>query len=275
MTTESLAGATGRISSIWRYPVKSMLGEALDATEVTGRGLVGDRAYAMVDSETGKVVSAKNPKRWPNLFAFHAAYGEPPRDPRSLPAARIRLPDGETLTTDQPDAESRLSDAVGRPVRLERPAVETATAEGYWPDHDWLAQRDEVFDFAIPPGTFFDAAAVHLVTSATLNRLKELAPSSRIEIPRFRPNFVIDLNGEPSGFVEDAWIGRTVALGDVHVRIDGHCPRCIMTTLAQGDLPKDPGVLRAAVQGNGGNVGVYGTVVQGGQVRIGDEVRLI
>lgn len=272
---ESQTEPMGRIISIRRYPVKSMLGEDLDATEVTKRGLVGDRAYAMVDPETGKVVSAKNPRRWPNIFEFQAGYGEPPRDPRALPPAQITLPDGETLTTDHLDINSKLTEAVGRPVRLERPEFKAVTAEEYRPDHDWLADRDQVVDFAIPPGTFFDAAAVHLVTTSTLDRLKELAPSSRIEIPRFRPNFVIELNDQEPGFVEDAWIGRTIALGDVRVRIDGPCPRCIMITLAQGDLPKDPAILRAAVQGNGGNVGVYGTVVQGGHVRSGDEVRLI
>lgn len=265
----------GRIISIWRYPVKSMLGEELEETEVTRSGVLGDRAYAMVDPETGKVVTAKNPRRWPNLFEFQAAYDEPPRDPGALPPALITLPGGETLTSDHPEIHSKLSEAVGRPVRLERPEFRETTGEEYRPDHDWLENRDTVVDFAIPPGTFFDAAAIHFVTSATLDRMKELAPSSRIEVPRFRPNFVIDLNGKEPGFVEDAWIGRTVALGDVRVRIDGHCPRCIMITLSQGDLPKDPAILRAAVQGNRGNVGVYGTVVQVGHVRTGDEVRLV
>ena len=75
------------------------------------------------------------------------------------------------------------------------------------------------------------------------------------------------------GFPESNWIGRTVALGDVRMRIDGPCPRCIMTTLAQGGLPKDPAVLRTAVQQNQGNIGVYATVVRGGRVRQGDEMQ--
>jgi uncharacterized protein YcbX len=265
---------TGRVVAIWRYPVKSMLGEELHVTEVTERGLLGDRAYALVDPETGKVVSAKNPRRWPSLFDFRAAYIEPPQDPQTLPAVRITPPDGVPVRTDQADAEARLAALVGRPVRLTRTAPAGAIAEGYWPDHDWLAQRDEVFDFPLPPGTFFDCAAIHLVTTATLDRLRALTPASRFEVARFRPNFVIESGGGSDGFVENDWIGRTIGLGDVRLRIDGPCPRCVMTTLSQGSLPKDPGVLRTAVVANSGNVGVYATVVRSGRVRQGDAVVL-
>src|SRR5207247_5035433 len=138
---------------------------------------------------------------------------ESPDDDGPLPPVRITLPDGETLTTDQADAEPRLAAGVGRPVRLARTAVDGATAEGYWPDHDWLAQRDEVFEFPLPPGTFFDCATVHLVTTATLDRLRELSPASRFEVPRFRPNFVIEATDGGRGFVENGWAGRTLALG--------------------------------------------------------------
>jgi uncharacterized protein YcbX len=271
---ETQNAVAGRVVAIWRYPVKSMMGEELNATEVTERGVLGDRAYALVDEETGKVASAKNPRRWPGLFDFRAAYVEPPRDAGSLPPARITLPDGEPVTTDQADVDRRLSAGVGRPVRLARSAPEGATAEGYWPDHDWLSQRDETFEFPLPPGTFFDGALVHLLTTATLDRLRASAPSSRFEVPRFRPNFVIAPADGPEGFVENGWVGRSLVLGDVVLRVDGPCPRCVMTTLSQGSLPKDPGVLRAVVQENEGNVGVYATVVKSGRVRRGDAVAL-
>src|SRR4051812_17835582 len=90
---------------------------------------------------------------------------------------------------------------------------------------------------------FFDAAAVHLVTTATLECLRALAPASRFKAPRSRPNFVIEVTDGSLGFVEDGWIGRSLVLGDVRLRIDGPCPRCVMTTLGQGRLPRDPGVL--------------------------------
>jgi uncharacterized protein len=84
---------------------------------------------------------------------------------------------------------------------------------------------------------------------------------------------VIEADGTEE-FIENAWIGRTLALGGVRLRVDGPCPRCIMTTLNQGDLPKDPSVLRTAVQHNEGNVGVYATVIEPGLVRRGDVVEL-
>jgi len=264
----------GRIAAIWRYPVKSMLGEELNASEVTDRGLLGDRAYALVDRETGKVASAKNPRRWPNMFDIRAAYVEPPLDARSLPVVRITLPDGTKLTTDQADIEQRLSAMVGRAVRLARSTVEGATSEGYWPDHDWLSQRDEVFEFPLAPGTFFDGAMVHLITTAALDRLQTLAPESRFGVPRFRPNFMIEPTNGASGFIENDWIGHTLVLGDVQLRVDRPCPRCVMTTLNQGNLPKDPAVLRTAVQENSGNVGIYATVIRSGRVQRGDGVEL-
>src|SRR5262245_1729258 len=136
--------AVGRVVAICRYPVKSMQGEELNATVLTDRGLLGDRAFALVDEETGKVASAKNPRRWPTLFDFRAAYVEPPEGDRALPPVRITLPDGQTLTSEQADTGQRLTAGIGRPVRLARTAPEGASAEGYWPDHDWLDQRDEV-----------------------------------------------------------------------------------------------------------------------------------
>lgn len=270
---ELSGAAVGKVVSIWRYPVKSMLGEELNATDVTDRGILGDRGFALLDVETGKVASAKNPRRWPTLFDFRASYVDPPRSPEPLPPVRITLPDGETLATGQEDAEARLSAVLGRPIRLVRPAG-TATAEGYWPDHDWLPQRDKVFDFPLPPQTFFDGATLHLVTTATLDRLRGLHPRSRFEAPRFRPNFVIEPAAGLDGFVENDWIGKTLTLGDVQLRIDGPCPRCVMTTLPQGSLPRDPEVLRTAVRENGGNVGVYASVTRTGRTRRGDSVTL-
>jgi uncharacterized protein YcbX len=273
------ASIAGRVVAIWRYPVKSMLGEELSAADVTEHGLLGDRAFALIDAETGKVASAKNPRRWPNLLDFRAAFIEPPRDAASLAPVRITPPSGEPLTAGhagaaaQANTDQQLSAAVGRPVCLARFPGQQAVAEGYWPDHDWLPQRDEVFEFELPPGTFFDGAAVHLITTATLDHLSSLAPASRFEALRFRPNFVIETAGD-QGFVENGWVGRTLTLGGVQLRIERPCPRCVMTTVSQGGLPKDPGVLRAAVEKNAGNVGVYATVVRAGHVCCGEAAAL-
>jgi uncharacterized protein YcbX len=265
----------GRLATIWRYPVKSMMGEELNASEVTGRGLLGDRAFALIDGATSKVVSAKNPRQWGPMFDFRAAYAEPPHDAQALPAVRITCPDGVQVLNTQPEAEERVSERLGRPVRLAAAVPETPTIDGYWPDYDWLEAPDQSFEHVLPEGTFFDLGLVHLVTTATLDALRERVPRSRFEARRFRPNLVIETAAGLSGFVESGWLGRTLALGDeVRLQINEPTPRCVMTTLPQGDLPKDPGVLRAAVEQNGGNVGVYAAVLRGGRVRRGDPVRL-
>jgi uncharacterized protein YcbX len=116
---------------------------------------------------------------------------------------------------------------------------------------------------------------VHLLTTATLDRLGELYPQGRFEVRRFRPNIVVESASEEKGFVENAWIGHTLAIGDrVRLSITGPCARCVMTTLPQGDLPRDPGILRAAAQHNQVNVGIYAAVLRGGTIRRDDPVRI-
>lgn len=134
---------------------------------------------------------------------------------------------------------------------------------------------EQLTDFALPEGTFFDCATVHLLATATLDRLRELYPKGRFEARRFRPNIVVEPASDEKSFVENAWIGHTLAIGhEVRLRITGHCPRCVMTTLPQGDLPADPGILRAAAQHNKANVGVYAAVLRGGLIRRGDAIRI-
>jgi len=178
----------GSVVSLWRYPVKSMMGEELNGAEVTERGLLGDRAYALLDSSTAKVVSAKNPRKWPNLFDFRAAFVEPPRTGEKIPPIRIALPNGTTLTSEQRELNQVLTNALGRAVTLATATPETASLEEYWPDMEGLAHRETVTDEAIPAGTFFDLAVAHVLTTATLDRLRDLYPQGRFEVRRFRPN---------------------------------------------------------------------------------------
>lgn len=138
-----------------------------------------------------------------------------------------------------------------------------------------LAYRETVTDEAMPGGTFFDLAVVHVLTTATIDRLRELYPQGRFEVRRFRPNIVVGPGSAERGFVGNAWVGHTLVIGDeVRLNVTGPCPRCVMTTLPQGDLPRDPGILRTAAQQNRVNVGVYAAVVRGGTIRRGDPVRL-
>ena len=263
------------VVALWRYPVKSMMGEELNAADITQRGLLGDRAYALVDRSTGKVVSAKNPRKWSKLFDFRAAFTEAPCSGQKIPPVRITLPNGTIATTEQGDLDQALSNVLGREVTLATTAPETPSLEEYWPDLDGLAHRETVTDESMPAGTFFDLAVVHVLTTASIDRLREFYPQGRFEVRRFRPNIVVEPESGAKGFVENDWIGRTLALGDeVRLSITGPCPRCVMTTLPQGDLPRDSGILRTAAQHNQVNVGVYAHVVRGGTIRRGDPVRL-
>jgi uncharacterized protein len=267
--------SAGSVVSLWRYPVKSMMGEELNATEVTDRGLVGDRAFAIIDGADGRAATAKNPRKWPTLFDFRATFVEPPRSPTKVPAVRITLPDGTALTSDQEDVDQILSKSLNRGVTLRAAASGPVKAEEYWPDMEGLEHRDAVTDFTLPEGTFFDCATVHVVTTATLDRLRELYPQGRFEVRRFRSNIVVQTDPGERSFAENAWVGRTISIGNaVRLNVTGPCGRCVMTTLAQGDLPRDPGILRAAAQHNGVNVGVYASVLRGGTIVRGDPVRI-
>jgi hypothetical protein len=181
------------------------------------------------------------------------------------------------VTSDQPDLTRILSSALSREVGFAEAqgSEESSSAEEYWPDMPGLDHRDTVTEWELPAGTFFDLAVVHLLTTATIDRLRALYPEGRFEVRRFRPNIVVSTGPDAHGFVENDWIDRTVEIGDeVRLRVTGGCPRCVMTTLPQGDLPRDPGILRTAAQHNQADVGVYADVIAGGAVRRGDAVTL-
>jgi uncharacterized protein len=278
--------AAGSVQGLWRYPVKSMLGESLETCEVTNRGLRGDRAYALVDAAYGKVASAKNPSKWARLFECRAEFDDGSR------AVLITLPDGTAVSAGDPAAAELLSSLLGRRAALETSAAGPAVIEELWLEGspDGRAVTDETIAMGSPPSTFFDYSVVHLVTTATLGRLGELYPEGRFDSRRFRPNFLVQSEAGDSGFVENGWIGKTVAIGDsVRLAVTDPCPRCVMTTLAQEDLPADAGILRTAARHNpvvGGegrgpdgvyaaSVGVYASVLKGGVVRRGDPVRVV
>ena len=213
----------GTVKSLWRYPVKSILGEELAEARVGEIGVAGDRARVIVDADTGRYATADKVRKWPSLFSLRAE-GEGG-------AIRVTLPDGRTVSADDDGA---VSEAVGRPVRV------SALAAPYHAE-----------------------APIHLVASSTLDRLD-------VDARRFRPNVVVETDAD-----ENDWVGRTLALGDeVLVAVDGRCVRCVMTTLAQDELPRDPSVLQRVVRDNDRTVGVLGAVARGGTLRRGDPVRL-
>lgn len=297
----SIAGeVVGTIETLWRFPVKSMPGEEVEGVTVTQGGVVGDRAYGLVDRQTGKVASAKHPKVWPDLLRCHATFIGTPDAGAEMPPARISLPDGTTLVSDDPDADATLSRFFGRDVELSPAAPDDFRIDQYHPDQpdlDPAGHRDEVTETrlgaalfnerglpsAVPPGSFFDVFPLSLITTSTVERLEQLEPRSSFDVRRFRMNLVVDTPA--TGFVENGWVGRTLAIGDdVRITVTIPDPRCVMTTLAQRDLPRDPGILKALGRHNrldvGGDglypcAGVYAVTEAAGVVRTGDPVRLV
>ncbi|MGH3673377.1 MAG: MOSC N-terminal beta barrel domain-containing protein, partial [Pseudonocardiaceae bacterium] len=216
-----MADQVGTIAALWRFPVKSMLGEKLDAAEVSGSGVIGDRTYALIDTTTGKVVSAKNPRLWPDLLGCRARFLETPHPGEDPPPVRITLPDGTSVNSDAPDVDMVLSGFFGREVRLARAAPADFTIDQYHPDVEGLdpaGHRDTMVEakigsafFAevglpspVPAGAFFDLFPLSVLTTSTLERLRKLMPASRIDERRFRMNLIVAATG--SGFVENSWL---------------------------------------------------------------------
>ncbi|HEY5011334.1 MAG TPA: MOSC N-terminal beta barrel domain-containing protein, partial [Acidimicrobiia bacterium] len=239
----------GRLLEVHRFPVKSMRGEALTEAQLDDTGVAGDRAHALLDVETGKVASAKDPRRWAALLGFAAAYVDAASSGAQLV---VVLPDGSRVRSDEADVDARLSDALGRSVRLVATPAAGAVYDDLWPDVEGIAPEEFIADTQtstsddgrpvsslpvglLAPGTFQDVAPLTILTSASLARAAALAPNGRWDTRRFRPNLVVDVEGE--GFLENEWTGRRIAVGEVVVEVLAATPRCVMTTLPQDDLP--------------------------------------
>lgn len=227
------------VTELWRYPVKSLLGEQLGAVQVEERGVVGDRLYAVTDRD-GKIGSGKTSRRFrrlDGLFDLRARNG----GERSL----VTLPDGRELEAGDPELDAFLSQRYGDELRVLK--------EDGVPHHD--------------------AAPLHLLTTSSLRWLESSLPASRIDVRRFRPNVLLETAG--AALVEDAWVGRRFALGTAVIRVVERTERCVMTTNAQSELPKDPEVLRAVTELNDTCLGIYASVETGGLVRVGDALRAL
>jgi uncharacterized protein len=240
------------VAALWRYPVKSMMGEELNYAEVNARGLLGDRQFAVVDRATGKVGGVKNPRKRGNFFDSRAAMPSHRRPGHRCPRFGSRC--ATAHTTAQAGTQQVLSRAFGREVTLRKRSPWTGRgplppkSTGPTCPVSTTATRSPTSRSA---GTFFDIAVMHLLTTATIDRLRALYPRGRFEARRFRPNVVISTPGDDDGFAENDWVGRTVTIGDnVTLAITEKCPRCVMITLPQGDLPRDSGILRTAAQHN-------------------------
>lgn len=281
----------GVVADLRRYPVKSMLGEGLGVAVLDERGLAGDRAFALVDDETGKVVSVKRPRWWGRIFELVAATGDDGR-------VRVTFPDGTVRAIDDPHLPDLLSDFFGRRVSIVGTPPPGASfdevwerelkdgAEPYFGEPSRVEDGDEMVDGGTEMsahGNLFNYGTLHVLTTSSTDALARAAPDSVFAPHRFRPNVVVDTRGD--GFVETAWQGRSLTVGDgVRLAVTFTVPRCVMTTLPQGDQPADRGVLRTIARENAVDVletgtrypclGVYADVGHGGRIEVGDPVLL-
>ena len=287
----------GTVAKLWRYPVKSMLGEELTAATVSERGVAGDRAWAIVDKADGKVASAKNPAKWKRLLELQPRFAGEPTPEQPAPPVEITFPDGSTARSDD-GADEAVSRFVGRDIRIVATPPETSRLEEVWPTDVGEIAPDEfvqstkvdtnaageavsdiVLAMAAPPGTFFDLSPLHVITTATLAALQASAPEADFDVRRYRPNVLIETDAD--GFVENGWPGQELSVGDCRIRVDLATMRCVMTTLAHGDVAADRDTLRAVARENRIEIpglgtwacaGVYATPTTFGELRVGDTV---
>jgi len=252
-----MAEPSARVVALWRYPVKSMAGEALAAAELGERGLPGDRGLAVRDLADGRILSGKREPRL--LFATARIADE---------AVVIALPDGREMEAGERATDAAMSAWLGRRVELvaAEPGVVSTFAMDLDPD-----DPTEVMDLQTPAGSFFDSrSCLHLLTGASLAAAAALDPSVRWDLRRFRPNVV--LAAEAGGFAEDAWVGADLALGEAVVWVRKPTERCVLATREQPGLQAQPAVLRALHRDHDGALGVYANLVRPGRVAVGDRL---
>ncbi len=281
------------VSQLWRYPVKSMLGVRVDSIDLDELGIVGDRTWAVRDLERGGIRGAKKIGALMRLAASDVADGH----------VEITLPDGSTVRTTDADVDERVSAALGHRVRLERlrPADDLEHYRRGAPDSDDVVAElrgifgrddDEPFpDFSVfppiiaefesPPGTYYDAFPLMVMSEAALTALAAALPESNTDIRRFRPSFVVDTGDDGSdaatpGHPEFDWTGRRATIGGATIEFGAPCPRCVMVTQEINDeVPADRAVLRHIVRDLDQNLGVYATIVVPGEIRAGESMTFV
>ncbi len=283
----------GTVREIWRFPVKSMAGESLPRATLGVRGIPGDRGWALRDEAAGEL---RGGKKLPALMQCAARYLDEPTAEHT-PHVEMTLPDRTQLRSDATDASARLSALLGRAVTLWplQPAdhldhyrrglpdnadmdTELRQIFGRLPDEplpDFSVLPPEVFEFTSPLGTHFDLAPLHLLTTASLAALAARNPQARFDRQRFRPNLLIETAAGITGLAEIAWCGHRVRIGGATLSATIPTMRCSMVAQPQGDLPKDPSVLRTIVRDADQNLGVYANITEAGDVAVGDAVELL
>jgi len=273
----------GIVRQLFRYPVKSMLGESLDELDVGERGIVGDRAWALRE-QNGRIVTAK---KWANLLDFSASYDFAPKTGALAPVS-IVLPGGRIIHAEDADASNVISAKLDRKVTLDRARTDEHSRAEIDPETVFgdvgienikpEFTRETLPDsFALSRGSFFDDSTIHFLTTASLARLHSLiGDDARVDARRLRPNIVIETDPRMSGFVEDEWIAGSVLIGETATIVKMKpALRCVMTTHRQADLARDLRILRAVAQNHSAELGIFASVGAAGKVRVGDPVWLM
>lgn len=283
------------VKEIWRYPVKSMQGEKLTETLLTPGGIPLDRGWAVRDEATQTIVGAKKIGALLNCVATYLNN----TNAGTVPHVKITLPDGATCRSDEETCHAQLSEALGQEVTL-WPLQPASDADHYRtknPPEDMEAELRSIFalepdeplpdlgkfpqdvlaelmEYASPRGTYFDAFPLDILTEASLRHLQTLTPEAVLDVRRFRPNILLSDAENTIGLVEADWVGKSLTLGASQIDVAMECPRCIMTTRAQQDLPRDASIMRAMVAHTAQNLSAYCTIRSGGRVALGDSIRL-
>jgi uncharacterized protein YcbX len=282
----------GTVKEIWRYPVKSMAGERMKTASVGALGIHGDRGWAIRDEKAGEI---RNARKLPALLHCTAVYVREPSE-GNVPPVQITMRNGTTFRSDSAEANARLSEMLGRPVSIWpiQPATEREFLRRAAPDNpDMMAELREVFgrleseplpdlstlppqilEFTSPFGTFFDAFPFLFLTTASLSALASRNPTADFDTRRFRPNVLVETEKGIEGLAEAEWSGRTVRIGATRIKLEMPCVRCVIPTLDQPNLRKDPSVLRTIVRDAAQNLGAYATIAAGGTIALGDKVVL-
>ena len=272
----------GRVSELWRYPIKTMQGEMLKMATIGKKGLIGDRAFALMDKQTGRIISAKNPIKWEGVFRFSAKTLSIMKDGRSIQKPSITFPDGESVFVDDKNINEILSEKIGRPVTLLSHVPEDATVEKLSLEEEELGMVGTPSCLEkLSPFDFFDGGKLHILTTTALNNLKEKYKEGTFDARRFRPNIVIDsddseYSANMSLGMENEWKYLMIEVGDkVKLKVTKPTIRCIMTTLAQANLPKDNKILKTINYSNNGYLGAYTQTLEPGTIEVDDAVWLV
>lgn len=246
-----------RVAQIWRHPVKSFRGELVPHAAIDVDGLRADRAWGVRDDRTGRVLTGRREPRL--LLASARLDGDQPE---------LHLPTGDVCRGIGPTTDAALSRWLDAPVTLvDATALPPSTAEYF---ADATDDSSRAIEWTMPAGRFVDAAALLLLTTASLRVAATLHPAGNWDVRRFRPNVLIETDGD--GWDEDAWCGKLVRIGDVELMPQQPCERCTMVTRPQPDLERDLDIYRTVLRHHAGNFGVWTSVRTPGTIRVGDPV---